>query len=53
MRGIEPDGGFWMEGHEFLEFYTHLEVLHYDMTNHKAAHLITTGLSQAQQKRRG
>jgi len=52
IRIEEANGTFWMPASDFLDYYTHIEVLHFDMVNYTGEKLFTKGLSAEQTARR-
>ncbi len=54
-RGIrveECNGTFWMEASDFLDYFTHIECLHFDMINYTGSKIYNKGLRESQVDRR-
>ena len=46
LRHKDADGIFWMAAPDMLSYYTHIEVLHFNMLKMTGKHLSTNGLSK-------
>lgn len=52
IRVEECNGTFWMEANDFLDYFTHIEVLHFDMINYTGDKVFTKGLRDSQLEKR-